>query len=136
MRLLNKVKEIADAEAQLKDKLIARVAALPQDNPRVKMLSPNCCIARSSDVFAPTCGTGTPDNPKPGHSNWSAEYHMFKPQYDAIIARISRTSTPHLLNILESVVTEGRVVVDSTRKLSLHPDVIEHIREVITSDEF
>lgn len=105
---------------ELKEKIREKIKSLPE-NTRIKKISSNICIVKSSDLGA--C--------------WSPEYHMFSKQYELILQQLEEKSLEKILSKLRTMINSGHVVakdqIYNSRKYSqpLHPQVIEYLKEIL-----
>lgn len=89
----------------LRENLKAKILALP-DNPRIHRINDRCFIMMSSDLG----------------SNWTAEFHDFKHQYEYIAEMIDTEQPKTVCALLDQIVEKGSI----TRKhqtVYFHPDV-------------
>ena len=109
----------------LVSELRAMVLAGPE-NPRVRKLAPRCGVVRFSDFAAGEFAGG-----KTKPSNWSAEYHDFRVQYEAVAAAIDAAWPDRAVYV---VAEAGSVRVRGNGfswTLGLHPDVVEYLKGVL-----
>ena len=96
--------------------LKARIAEGP-DNPRMRRLAPRCGVVRFADVY----------------SNWSAEHYDFKSQYEAVVKAIESAQPDRAAEVVAGAVSTGKLRMGTSCPwtLTLHPDVVEHLKEVL-----
>lgn len=99
----------------LKEKLIKAIRELPQ-NPRITPLGPHCFSIKASD-FGTKC--------------WSAEYHDFSAQYDAVAQLVKQACLEDVIPRLEAALDKGAVPGRDQGRTRLHPEVIQHIRSIL-----
>ena len=97
--------------------LKAQIVALP-DNPRIKRMSRGAFTMSSKDL----------------DGNWSAEHHDFKKQYELIIGMIERSEPSRAVAIIRAAIEEGSIRPSKAphNTLKLHPDVINHLKGLLT----
>jgi len=130
------VREIVRHKAEM-DRLVsafkARIAELP-DNPRIQRLSPKCFVASFSDVTANQTVERTDGSKTHIGSNWSPEHHDFKEQYRHLIELVSRSSD-RPIQIVYDAIKSGRIRVGEPKyTITLHPDVVWHLRELLAEE--
>lgn len=118
--------KIADLAAQIqkiRDEISQKLLSLPQ-NPRIKSVgqSGNCFTIKVSDLM------GGPGNP---HANWSASYHDFRTQYRALADLVQRGSPETIISRLKNALDRGSLIAGHQSRITLHPDVIDHVRRLL-----
>lgn len=107
--------------AELRGALLKQVEELP-DNPRIKRISQNTSVMRSSDLFA--------------SGNWTARYHNFRVQYRFIVNLIEASNTIDLRRKLLETIRHGRLHVkpegcSRSEWVQLHPDVVKNLKHLL-----
>lgn len=108
-------KSIDDLAAQLqtiRDDISQQLLELPQ-NPRINPVGQSGAFTiKASDL---------------GTQNWTASYHNFKTQYQALSDLVVQKGSP------ETIISRLNQALDAQRikGISLHPDVIEHVRKLL-----
>jgi hypothetical protein len=108
---------------KLKAELVAAIEALPDNAVAPPMPgSARACIARSSDL-----------NDLGG---WSAEYHLFRTQYEAFQHLITLSRPETLMARLKTACLEGEIQERAGRdgRLRLHPEVCQRVWGVVFPD--
>ena len=114
-----------ERHAQIISKLIGQlknhILLLP-DNPRINRLNSKCFTISSKDLG----------------SNWSAEHHDFKKQYNLIVKELEGSEPTNIFKKFQTIISEGKIVVrcscggqmTNSHTLTLHPDVVSNLRKL------
>lgn len=115
MRSAAAIRTIHKLETATRKEVLDKLRALPP-NPKMKMLGSNCGVIRSKDSLG----------------NWSAEFHLFDSQYEAVIKHLEKSQTLRVFMAkLARVLRTGRIPIDSQRSIALNPQVKRNIRKAI-----
>ena len=117
VKLEKSIEDIKKQADTIRRKLKERIESLP-DNPRINRLGKNCFTIKLSDL-------GDKLNLSPAH-------HDFKRQYQLICEVIDRKDLRKLPEFFKGLIDKG-ILVDHPqyRRLNLHKDVIEFLREIL-----
>ena len=113
--------------------LKARILAGP-DNPRRKLLAPRCGVVRFSDFAAHEFAVMKDGAKKMRPSNWSAEHHNFRTQYETVVKAIDGAYADRAVDVVVEAVETGVVRVRNGSEswtINLHPDVVSYLRNVL-----
>ena len=102
--------------SHLVEALQEQIRKLP-DNPRIKRLSTKCFTMSWSNVG----------------SNWSAEHHDFRKQYELLTEMIRKASPDRAVAIIRDAVETGKIrpYDGPGGTVSLHQDVIGYLRTLL-----
>lgn len=114
MKTLNKISDIEKQIQKIIDDLQAQINNLP-DNDKINRLDKNCFVLSSKDL----------------NNNWSAEYHDFKWQYQAVSKGIQNRPLLDGLTWFRKLIEAEKMKIDDRHTMKLNPEVIEHLKTLL-----
>lgn len=115
----DQINKILDEAMKLRNKIKEAILSLPQ-NKAVKPLGNNCFSVSSSEVFK--------------HSNFTSQFYNFQSQYQHIADVIDSVRIENVKEALVDFIKHPHPTnrrFDKNSKMSLHPDVITHLKGLI-----
>lgn len=123
LKKIAKIQSLIDEIQALKKELAEAIRNLPLNNPNIKPLGMNgrCFTIMLSEMVK--------------HDNWTAGYHCFTQQYEALAEFVERCSSENyvkrLVRTLNSERVEAYMGTKSLHRYVLHPQAIANVKTLL-----
>lgn len=123
--------------ARIKRGLASLISKLPPPTPAtgIKQVAPNVTVVSLSQIAGVKTRAQMFGGKKVGvrtGSDWAAETYNFQLQYDALVDLVNKTEPEKVIRVLCEVLENAHIQY-RTHKISLHPEVVQNVLNLLDS---